>query len=465
MQKLKFLLYFILFHNIYGYSQVVEQDSLALVSFYNSTNGTNWDNNTGWLTDPVPEWYGITVEGDRVTEIQFYNNNNIHGIIPSQLGNLSELKGLYISNNPLLSGELPTAVFNIITLEGVGIGNCSIIGTIPNSIGNCINLTQLNLPENNLTGPIPPEISNLTNLKILGLWDNQLTGPIPEGLGNLSQLEMIDLDSNQLTGELPEDLGNLAPPDENLWFDVSNNQLSGAIPQSFADNWQSLIDYFDIWNNQFTDLPDFSGHVFNSIRISDNLFTFEDIEINMDISAPPWYVYAPQADIGEAYTVNLTEGEALVLTAVCGGQNNQYQWKKNDNTITGANQATLDLSPISTDDSGVYTCEVTNTEVPDLTIYRRPITIEVTLGIDDEIKEKMICIYPNPTTGLINIKSKMQNVDLMLTDILDKVIYKSQKDFTNLKTQIDLSNHPIGIYFLSVKTNEQSFTYKIIKQL
>lgn len=30
------------------------QDSLALVALYNSTDGDNWDNNTNWLTGPIP---------------------------------------------------------------------------------------------------------------------------------------------------------------------------------------------------------------------------------------------------------------------------------------------------------------------------------------------------------------------------------------------------------------------------
>ena len=48
---------------------VNEQDSLALVALYDSTDGDNWDNNDGWLEAPVSEWHGVTVSGDRVVSL------------------------------------------------------------------------------------------------------------------------------------------------------------------------------------------------------------------------------------------------------------------------------------------------------------------------------------------------------------------------------------------------------------
>ncbi len=45
--------------------------------------------NTGWLTDSVYKWYGITIDNDgRVTKISL-SKNNLTGTIPSELGNLT----------------------------------------------------------------------------------------------------------------------------------------------------------------------------------------------------------------------------------------------------------------------------------------------------------------------------------------------------------------------------------------
>ena len=72
-------------------AQVNVQDSLALVDFYNSTNGPNWLTHTNWLTSsPVSTWYGITVTNTRVTGIRL-DTIDLRGSLPSSIGNLSNL--------------------------------------------------------------------------------------------------------------------------------------------------------------------------------------------------------------------------------------------------------------------------------------------------------------------------------------------------------------------------------------
>ena len=54
----------------------LETDKEVLIAQYNSTNGAGWRNKQGWLTDaPVGEWYGVTVEGERVVKIELETNN------------------------------------------------------------------------------------------------------------------------------------------------------------------------------------------------------------------------------------------------------------------------------------------------------------------------------------------------------------------------------------------------------
>jgi len=129
---------FLIFSASTSYTQVLEQDSLALVAFYNSTDGPNWNNNSNWLTGPVSTWYGVTVEGNRVIELKFYSDNNLNGFIPEEIGDLNELVKLVISNNPNLTGVLSGAIGQLISLVGIGIGNCSLTGTIPNTISDFI---------------------------------------------------------------------------------------------------------------------------------------------------------------------------------------------------------------------------------------------------------------------------------------------------------------------------------------
>ncbi len=81
-----------------------EEDSLSLVAFFNATHGDEWLD--PWtFDDPVFYWEGITLSDEGiVTEISL-PDFNIQGILPEELGNLTELKVLDLDNNPV-TGEI-----------------------------------------------------------------------------------------------------------------------------------------------------------------------------------------------------------------------------------------------------------------------------------------------------------------------------------------------------------------------
>ena len=137
-------------------AQVLEQDSLALVALYNSTDGANWTN--AWdLNQPVSSWYGIVVDLGQVTAIRL-GDNNLSGTLPEQISNLTAL-------------------------------------------------IELNLYANNLSGAIPPEFGGLANLEHLYLHTNQLSGAIPPELGDLERLQAMDVNTNKLS-DMPDFSGS-----------------------------------------------------------------------------------------------------------------------------------------------------------------------------------------------------------------------------------------------------------------
>jgi len=82
-------------------AQVPAQDSLALISLFNSTSGANWIAKSGWLTPaPVANWYGVTVTNGRVQKVKL-SGNNLNGTIPSAITNLDSLKVFNVSTNKL----------------------------------------------------------------------------------------------------------------------------------------------------------------------------------------------------------------------------------------------------------------------------------------------------------------------------------------------------------------------------
>ena len=140
-----------------------EEDSLALVAFYNSSGGpTTWLNQAGWLRAPVSEWHGISLDSlGRVSVIDLVDNN-LSGELSSDLGKLAHLEHLD------LRSYWPHGATRM---------------------------------HNKIAGAIPEELGLLTNLKTLNLYWNRFSGTIPKELGKLSKLEILTLSRNDLSGK------------------------------------------------------------------------------------------------------------------------------------------------------------------------------------------------------------------------------------------------------------------------
>jgi len=213
-------------------------DYAALKALYNTAS---WNNKAGWeewdfsrRTPPsanvVSRWHGVAVEGSRVTEIKL-GDNSLSGMLPSELGSLTNLQTLDLHNSSL-SGTIPSWLGSLTNLQTLDLHNSSLSGTIPSWLGSLSNLQKLRLQSNSLSGTLPSELSSLTNLQTLDLSVNNLSGKIPSWLGSLTNLQTLDLENNSLSGTLPSEYGSLS----NLqWLDLSWNFLSGEIPDSIKD--------------------------------------------------------------------------------------------------------------------------------------------------------------------------------------------------------------------------------------
>ena len=285
---------------------VENPDRAALVALYNATDGPNWVNNEGWLTDaPLREWYGVSTdasgrvwrldlggEWDRERqelirhglrgaippELADLTNlgwlelgwNSLSGPIPPELGNLASLEYLFLRSNEL-TGPIPPELGNLTSLRYLVLWDNEFTGPIPPELGNLANLESLFLSRNQLTGPIPPEIGNLANLEYLRLSGNELTGPIPPELGSLANLEALNLRWNYLTGPIPPELGNLANLED---LDLFSNELTGSIPMELG--WLANLKSLYLSDNEFTGpIPPQLGSLVNleGLHLSDNQLT------------------------------------------------------------------------------------------------------------------------------------------------------------------------------------------------
>ena len=186
--------------------RVGTSDRAILVAFYHATDGPNWTDNSGWLTEaPLGEWHDVRVDREgRVVELRLFNNG-LAGVLPPEVGSLSHLQSLDLRVNGL-RGIIPPALSNLANLRVLRLSANSLAGTIPPEIGKLSRLTMLTLSENRLTGAIPRETGNLARLEHLILDRNRLSGPVPPELGNLSALSELELSYNVLGGPIPPSL-------------------------------------------------------------------------------------------------------------------------------------------------------------------------------------------------------------------------------------------------------------------
>ncbi|KAJ9697344.1 hypothetical protein PVL29_009241 [Vitis rotundifolia] len=212
--------------------------------------------------------------------------NEFEGILPSQLGNLSNLQSLdlgfnlgitcgnldWLSHLPLLthfdlSGvnlskaiHWPQAINKMPSLTELYLSYTQLPPIIPtisiSPINSSASLAVLDLSENGLTSSIYPWLFNFsTHLVHLSLSHNDLNGSIPDAFGNMTSLAYLDLSSNQLDGEIPKSFSISL-----VHLDLSWNRLHGSIPDAFGN--MTTLAYLSIFSNQL------EGEILKSFSIS-----------------------------------------------------------------------------------------------------------------------------------------------------------------------------------------------------
>ncbi|MFT6965185.1 MAG: Leucine-rich repeat (LRR) protein, partial [Marivirga sp.] len=228
-------------------------DSLALVDLYNATNpgDTAWANNSGWLSAPLVQWYGVNLDANgRVNNLDL-NNNNLSGVLPQSLSNLDSLEFFFFYANPNLEGDLFSVLKNYRILKRVSAHDCAFTGIIDPAVFKP-GLLEIRVFNNVFTGGIPDEIGLATDLEQFNLEGNSLTGSIPISVGALGNMMEFNLSRNGITGIIPIEIGQM----ESLQFlNLRECSLSGEVPAEIL-NVSSLIELFIETNNFSGTLPD-----------------------------------------------------------------------------------------------------------------------------------------------------------------------------------------------------------------
>ena len=219
---------------------VIDMEREALVALYEATSGEDWDDKEGWLSDgSLGDWYGVETNADGHVVVLNLRFNGLSGTLPPEIGDLTELRELYLEYNKL-SGPVPPEIGDLTELRELYLEYNELSGPVPPEIGALAELRELWLQYNRLSGAIPAELGNLAALEQLRLYNNEFTGSIPAELGNLSSIGRLYMHENELSGEIPPELGDLSRLAD-LW--LGGNDLSGPFPVELTRlaNLESLM--------------------------------------------------------------------------------------------------------------------------------------------------------------------------------------------------------------------------------
>jgi gliding motility-associated-like protein len=418
---------------------IVEQscrlkDSLALVAFYNSTNGAGWANS--WdLTRPMNTWRGIRISAKGCVDSLDLEMNKLSGTIPTDIGNVVNLQYISLGLNDL-SGSIPSSIKNLANLRILQLYNNKLSGPIPAEIWSLNRLERVIFSDNKLSGIIDAKVSNLANLRLLYLDNNKLSGPIPSQIGSLNKLEGLNLSNNNLGGTVPVQLSLLSNVTS---IELNRNLLVGEIPVALASMKNLAI--LDLSDNKFDSLPNLM--TISSLRIlalDINKFTFDDILPNMPIIARGGtFSYEFQQPFYKDTTIIAPYGSPLTLNLGIDGSitTNKYKWFKNTVPFDTANTNRYTFKDLSPCEEGVYTVEVTNPNVPNLTLKSRKITIKVVNNPSIVPKNAAICsgqTYILPSGRSVNAVGVYRDTikSLRWACSVDSVVVITDLKFTTL---------------------------------
>ncbi len=447
-----------------------------------------------------------------------FNNSGF----PKNMDKLTNLEGLefWFAN---MNDTIPQSVIKIKSLKKLILNQCNLSGKIPENIGDLTNLEVIMMEWNKFTGELPASIFNLSKLKRLIIPANfDLTGNI-DSIGKLQDLDIIRLDRTQIGGKFPAAVFGLPVLTQ---FSANSCLFKGQIP--IVERKNNLLNCFDIGNNAWSNnknqmegdifktlvhctdmrLLDISGNKFTGtipssvvgakvareFNLSDNYFDymepivrdtlspfltrlnvqnnklgFNSFENNQELLKRSFFSYSPQKNIGEKSTYKIAAGEKLNYPFSCSGSINSYQWFHNGTALDSpSGNGNLIIENLTTENEGMYFCEISNPMVDKLKLTTSPFSLTVYTPVSVKTAtEPELKIYPNPVSKGKTITISGLTGDwssIRITNLLGKILYQDfLNDSGDIETMtIDISSFSEGVYLIQIEKKGKSVTKKFV---
>ena len=216
------------------------------------------------------------------------------------------------------------------------------------------------------------------------------------------------------------------------WYTVSCGDVAVGTGNNFIINPTNETTYFGRWENV--------------CGVSDceqiTIFILPETNINSQ----------PQ-------NINANEGDNISFSVTAEGDNLSYQWQKNSNDISGANEAIYSVNNIQMSDAGNYSVIVNGTCG---NVSSNTAVLDVSSSVRT-ISGNIISVFPNPSKGSFNIRfpEDIKEAKIKITDISGKTIYYNSINNVN-QFDIKLNNISKGLYFLEIVTKSNNYIRKII---
>lgn len=321
------------------------------------------------------------------------------------------------------------------------------------------NLTKLNCSSNQLTN-----IDVLANndLSVLLCYNNQLVSLDVSQNNALTWLDCgnnllpnIDVSANTYLTELYCHYNQLTSIDVSANTDLirltcKRNQLTGldisantSLTHLSCDNNQltsldlstntSLI-YLHCYENQLTSIDVSANTALISFYCGNNQLTSIDVSANTSL-VELWCYY------NQLTSLDIRNGN-------------------NSNLVDFYAQENPDLTCIFVDDASYSQTNWTNIDATSTFVETEAECDALSV---DAFSENQVSIFPNPTTGqfTVDLRESERPSRVEITDITGKIIY--YKIMGHILSQIDISNQPVGVYFVEIQTKKNTQIIKLIK--